>query len=629
MLNAVPAAEPPPGPEPTERIPGGAERMRWLYHVVPALGALRDYSLLTLRHDLVAGLTVAAVAIPQAMAYASIVQIPVEYGLYTAIVMTAVGALLDSSKQLINGPTNAISIAVLSALGTLTLNSVEERVAAAVFLACMIGLIQTGISLLRLGDLTRYISHAVIVGFTAGAAVLLALDQLKNLLGLKALGSPHDHFLKRLWLSLTQGGPIDYWTVTLGLGTIVFVLLIRWLNERYHWRLPEFLLAIALTAGIVWAADLTKVRDNEGKVVSGRVEVVGNIPSGLPKFMVPTGTWEQIRELSDSALAIALLGLLEAIAMAKAIAARTRQKLDMNQQCLSEGIANLAGSFFQCYPGSGSLTRSAINHQAGGMTQWSGVFSALAVALTVLVAAPAARFIPKAALAGILIVTVFRMVDRQKLSYHLRATKFDAVITLATAISAVAISIEFCIMIGTFLSFLFYVPRAARVEISELVMTPERLIRERKPGDAKCNRLLVYNLEGELFFGSGPELERYLSALEERVAAGIRVVVLRLKYVRNPDAVCLELLDSFVDRMDEQGVTVLFCGVRAGMLKALSNIGLAQRMTPSRVFPEANAVWSSTLDAVRRGYELLGDETCENCPRKQHLHDNVAWHYVI
>src|SRR5688500_5974233 len=186
---------------------GGASA--WLFRKVPALDSLRHYSLDIFRRDLLAGLTVASVAVPQAMAYASIVGLPVEYGLYTAIVMTAVGALFDSSKQLINGPTNAISIAVLSAIGGLGLDGPEERVQAAVLMALMIGVIQTGIALLRLGDLTRYISHAVIVGFTAGAAVLLVLDQTKYLLGLKAQGDPHDHFLVRLWLTLRQVEAID------------------------------------------------------------------------------------------------------------------------------------------------------------------------------------------------------------------------------------------------------------------------------------------------------------------------------------------------------------------------------------------------------------------------------------
>src|SRR5262249_57325750 len=170
--------------------------------VVPALDSLRHYSLHSLRGDLLAGLTVAAVAVPQAMAYASIFNLPPQYGLYTAIVMTAVGALFDSSRQLINGPTNAISIALLSALAVVP---GAQHVQAAVLLALLVGLVQTGITLLRLGDLTRFISHAVIVGFTVGAGVLLVLDQAKNLLGLTAPRDADGHFLLRFWHTLTEG----------------------------------------------------------------------------------------------------------------------------------------------------------------------------------------------------------------------------------------------------------------------------------------------------------------------------------------------------------------------------------------------------------------------------------------
>jgi SulP family sulfate permease len=577
-----------------------------LFKVVPALGSVRNYSRDAFRCDLVAGITVATVAVPQAMAYASIVGLPAEYGLYTAIVMTAVGALFDSSKQLINGPTNAISIAVLSALGTITIADHQDRVEAAVLLALLVGLIQTGITLLRLGDLTRYISHAVIVGFTAGAAVLLMLDQIKNLLGLTAQGGLHDHFLKRLWLTWSQGGNVNHWTVTLSAVTIALVIGSRWLNRRRNWRIPELLLAVVVSALIVWVGGL-----------SDRVAVIGQIPRTLPGFSPPTGPWSLVQELADSALAIAVLGLLEAIAMAKTIASRTGQKLDINQQCLSEGLANVAGSFFHCYPGSGSLTRSAINHHAGAATQWSGVISAAAVAVTVLLFAPAARYIPRAALAGILIVTAFRMVDWPKLVYHLRATRFDAVITLATAISAVAISVEYCIMVGTFLSFLFYVPRAARLQMTELVLTPDRLIRERRPSDPVCSRWRLFNFEGELFFGAGPELERYLSEIESLIAEGVRVVLVRLKYARNLDAVCLELMERFVDHMRGHGVAVLFCGISADTLQVFHNVGLDARLGPGRIFPEAIAVWSSTKDAVQYAYQVIDDDLCDTCPKKQ------------
>jgi len=351
-----------------------------LYRLIPALDALRTYRPADARSDLIAGLTVAAVAVPQAMAYAMIAGLPAEYGLYTAIVMTAVGALLDSSKQLINGPTNAISIAVLSAIGSVP--GQDERIQAAVLLAFMVGSIQLGITLLRLGDLTRYISHSVIVGFTAGASMLLVLDQLKNLLGLQSMGGAHDHFLQRFWLTLTDGGPVHVETAAIGFGSIALVLVLRWLKLRTGSRLlPELLIVVGVMAAIVAWLGL----DQRG------VKVIGEIPAKLPPFRLPAFDAAQLSEFGTSALAIAVLGLLEAISMAKSIAAQTRQKLDLNQQCLSEGLANFAGSFFQCIPGSGSLTRSAINQQAGAVTQWSGVVSALAVALVMLVFAQIGR----------------------------------------------------------------------------------------------------------------------------------------------------------------------------------------------------------------------------------------------
>src|SRR5207253_6092173 len=197
------------------------------------------------------------------------------------------------------------------------------------------------------------------------------------------------------------------------------------------------------------------------------VAIVGPIPASLPPLQIPDLNLEHVRLLSGNALAIALLGLLEAVAMAKAIASSTGQKLDINQQCLSEGAANLAGSFFRCFPGSGSLTRSAVNQQAGAVTQWSGVFSAIAVAVTVLLFAPFAQYIPRASLAGLLMLAAFRMVDVRQLLFHLRATRFDALIVIATALAAVFISVEFCILIGVFLSFALYVPRAAQVQLGE------------------------------------------------------------------------------------------------------------------------------------------------------------------
>lgn len=590
-----------------------------LFSLVPALDSLRTYSPRTLAADTMAGLTVAAVAVPQAMAYAQIANIPPQYGLYTAIVMTAVGALFDSSKQLINGPTNAISIAILSALVAF---GEADRIPAVILLALMVGIVQTGISLLRLGDLSRYISHAVIVGFTLGASVLLVMDQFKNLLGLPAVGTGEDHFLKRFVLTISHIDQTNLSALFIGLATIGIALGLRGVNLLLRIRLPELLLALICVTFVVGNLRL----DEQG------VKIVGAIPTELPSFEWPSIQWSWVRQLSSSTMAIALLGLLEAISMAKAIAAQTGQKLDINQQCLSEGVANLAGSMFHCFPGSGSLTRSNINQQAGAQTQWSGVISAVAVGLTVILFGQYANFIPKSGLAGILILSSWHLVDRRQLVYYLRTTRFDAWIVAITAISAVAISVEFCVLIGVLMSFVLYVPQAASVRITELVLTPERVIRERVAADVPCNRIRIFSLEGELFFGASPELEEHFETIAHMADDGMRVIVLRLKRARNPDAVCMSVLDRFIERMHAAGVAVLLCGVRPEMLKVLQASGLADRLGPDHLFAfeETGKFWTSTLEAVRFAYQLIGADVCETCPRHgETLNEKEGWYYLI
>ena len=560
---------------------------------LPAINSLRRYSLVAARADFLAGLSVAAVAVPQAMAYAIAAGVPPMHGLYTAVVMTAVGALFASSKLLINGPTNVISIAVLSALAPIPL---EQKLAAAFTLTLLVGLFQTLITLFKLGDLTRYISHSVVVGFTLGASLLLVIDQTRNFFGWTVVGDSHAHFLVRTWEVWTQSGSPHVPTTLVGVGSMLLVLGLRAAKKKLGWPLlPELLLTVILAAFVVAKLGL----DQQG------VAVVGAIPGRLPEFSWPEVHVEHLRGLSESALAIAVLGLLEALAMAKHLAARTGQKFDLNQQCMSEGLANLTGSLFQCIPGSGSLTRSAINQQAGARTQWSGVWSAVAVALITVLFAPYAQHIPRAALAGILMVTAMGMVDWKALPFHLRATPFDAVIVLTTAVAAIGVSVEFCILIGVFASFLLAVPRAGRMTRTEFVVRENGVVRERAAGELADQRLLLFGLEGELFFGSSLALDTHLSYFEQRAAEGAKVVVLRVKRLRNPDAVGMREISQFVHEMKEMGVHVILAGVRADLLAGLRKAGALDGLDADQVFPERQAKGSSTMEAVAAAFAHL------------------------
>ncbi|HTU90801.1 MAG TPA: SulP family inorganic anion transporter [Gemmataceae bacterium] len=575
-----------------------------------------------LRRDLLAALTVAAVAVPQDMAYAQIAGLPPQYGLYTGFVVTALAALFGSSAHLISGPTNAVSLVVFSALAALNFGSDRanpglEMMQAVWLLAFLVGAIQLLIALLKLGDLTRYVSESVLLGFMAGAGVLIALGQVPNLLGIKPLGDGHLTVLQRLWLTLREGGGIDRPSALLGLGTLVLLMPLRMLKQRLKTPFPDLLLALILATA---AAPLLDWQPRGGAL---------DVERGLPApVLPPLNRLDWVRPLGGSAVAISVLGLLEAVAVAKSIAARTRQRLDFNRECLAQGLANLGGSFFQCMPGSGSLTRSNINYQAGAVSRWSGVMSSLVVAASLLLLAPLARYVPKPALAALLIVTGYRLVDRSRLLYCLRATRYDAIIALSTALAAMFISVELSILIGVCVSFLLFVPRAARLQVTEMVVGPERVVRERQPKDPDCGRLAIFSLEGELFFGAGPLLEECLDMLRQRVKQGSRVLILRLKRTRNPDMVCLELLQQFLEEMQDRKVPVLLCGIRPDFEQALHNLRFHHWLPQDSVFREDVTMGSSTLKAVRRAYELLGDDLCATCPRREER-DKDNWSYMI
>ena len=561
-----------------------------------------EYDWPTFRADLTAGATVAAIAIPQAIAYALLAGVDPKFGLYSAIVNTIVAAILGSSSHLINGPTNAISLVVFSALA-----SFHEPVSSyeALFLVGVAaGIVQILIGVSRLGDLTRYVSESVVLGFMAGAGLLIGVGQVVNFLGTSEKGANYQTAVYRAWYAATHGGHYNWRAIALGGATVVLVVALRRLIQKYKLPRVDMLTGLIVFSMVAAALGWTVPADPTARSL---VSVVGAVPGALPAFHIPMMiNWDWVSPLARSVVAIALLGALEALAVAKSIASYTRQPLNYNRQIIAEGISNCVGGFFQALPGSGSLTRSAINFQAGAVTRISGIYAGVIVALVVLLFGPYARFIPKSVLAGLLFITAARLIDWRRLFYAVRATRFDAALILLTGLTALFISVEDSILVGVVASIVLFVPRAARLVIRELIVTPERVLRVRLAGEPRDPSLLIFDLEGELFFGAASQLHQLLSEIiEEATLTGVKFMVLRLRRSRHPDVVAIEQLEQFLRDARQAGIAVLLAGLSPDFVKIMENVGLTRRIETDRLFPEDDREYSSTLRAVRHAYGMI------------------------
>ncbi|MDT5350717.1 MAG: sulfate permease, SulP family [Mycobacterium sp.] len=560
------------------------------------MGRVFNYDLVKGRHDLVAGLTVAAISFPQAMAYALIAGLDPRFGVYSAIVVTAVASIFGSSSHLINGPTSAISLLVFTGLAFIDSENTTELFEALFLLGVLVGAIQIVISMFKLGNLTRYISESVIIGFMAAAAFLLAVGQLGNALGLRDKGNGHMQVLRRVWLTLFHGDAFSYRALVLSGAAVILAVVLRKFVQRYGWPQIDMLAVLIITALIAYLAGWSV----PGAGGHTAVAVAAKIPRSLPSPHIAEVHTSWLPELSEGALAIAFVGIIEALSIAKAIAHQTQQKIDYNRQIMAEGLANLTGGFFQSLPGSGSLSRSAINFQSGAATRFSGIVSAATVAAALLLFAPLLRYVPQPALAGLLLVTAARLVDFKRLIYTLKASRYDAGLVIVTAFTGVAIDLDKSVLLGVILSILLFVPRAAKLKAKELIVTPERVVRERISGDPADPSVIIYDLEGELFFGAAPELDRYLVALQQRIETdNVKFLVLRLKRVRHPDVVCIERIEHFLREERAHGVTVLLAGVRPDTLGLAKNVGFQRWFPEEHIFPEEDEQYSATLRAVR------------------------------
>ncbi|HZD11501.1 MAG TPA: SulP family inorganic anion transporter, partial [Candidatus Binatia bacterium] len=489
-----------------------------------------------LRPDLIAGLTVAVVMLPQAIAYALIAELPPQMGLYAAVVASTIGALWGSSRYLHTGPTNAASLLVLSTLATIAVPGTPLYVAAAGLLAVMAGMARLAMGLARLGTLVHFVSDSVIVGFTAGAAVLIAAGQIRHLLRLQVGSSTH--FLRTLadaWVRLPE---LHTPSLLLGLGVIGVTALLSWLRPAW----PSALIGMCSSALTVALLPLQQ----QGVVV------LSQLPRTLPPLAhLPIFDLELIGRLSTGALALTLLGLVEAVSITRTIASHSAEHLDSNQEFVGQGLANVAAGFFSGYPSSGSFIRSAINYNSGARSPLAAVFTALFVLLAALLFAPLAAYLPRAAVAGVLIVTSYQMIDRREMRRIWHTSRGDSVIMIATFLATLLLPLEFAILAGVLVSFGRYIAKTSAPDVHS--MLPDERFEHfvYRPEQPVCPQLGVLTIEGSLYFGACHHVEEQIRG--NMVAhPGQKYLLLRMHRVNLIDISGLHTLESLVRYMRDQ-----------------------------------------------------------------------------
>ncbi len=668
----------------------------------------------TLNADLIAGISVALVLIPQSMAYAQLAGLPPVYGLYASLLPVMVAALWGSSNQLATGPVAVVSLLTASALVPLAAEGSSEFVMLAIALAFIVGLVQLMLGLFKLGALVSFISHPVIVGFTNAAAIIIALSQLNKILGVPIDTS--GHFMLGLWGVIMELGSVHWPTLAFGVGAIALMVAMK----RFTPKVPGVLVAVIVTILISWAVgyeqkaetsieqiapaevltlaqnieresarlaelddqirrleaelqqqegveavrlrheadqlrlereelrpelsvmrdeirDLTlrrvpgtddeparfiadehltdAERERAGRAawriervgddtvhLNGGGAVVGNVPQGLPGFSIPEISFGTFTTLLTTAFVIALVGFTEAIAIAKAMAARTGQRLDPSKELMGQGLANIAGGFTQGYPVSGSFSRSAVNLNSGAKTGLSSVFTAVIIGLALLFLTPLIYHLPQAVLAAIIMMAVAGLVNFKAIKHAWVANKHDGAAAIVTFIATLAMApnLDYGILTGAGLAIVLYLYRTMQPRVSELARYEDGTLREAQRYGLETNEKVgMMRFDGSLYFANVPYFEDAVLDLVARHPQAKYLIVVG-KGINEIDASGEEVIHQLVHRLKARGITLVFAGVKAQVMEVMQRTGLDEIIGEDNIF-------KSTDHAVKTISEKVGE----------------------
>jgi SulP family sulfate permease len=549
----------------------------------------------TLRADAIAGLTGGIVLVPQGVAFATIAGMPPEYGLYAAMLPAIVAALWGSSWHLVSGPTTAISIVVFATISPLAVPGSPEYVGLVLTLTFMVGVFQLALGALRLGALVNFVSHTVVVGFTSGAAVLIAASQVKNFFGIEiARGSSVWQVLRGLGQQIDQINP---YVTAVALATVMASVVVR----RRWPRVPHMIAAMVVGSLLALVLDLIFGNERTGLVSIGALRV------GLPPLSHPDFSQGAIEKLVPIAVAVALLALTEAVSIARAVALKSGQRIDGNQEFIGQGLSNVVGAFFSGYASSGSFNRSGLNYAAGAKTPMAAVFSAIFLLLIVLFLAPLAKYLPIPAMAGILFVVAWGLVDFHHMAKILRVSREESAVLIATLIATLTLELEFAIYSGVLLSLLLFLNRTAKPGIDDVKPYPGQFppAFSHMTGLPDCPQLKIVRLNGSIFFGAVNYLAAQLQRIDERNTLH-RHVLLVASGVNHVDLEGALFLGQEARRRRSIGGALYLFNVKDKPLEMLKRCGAFDDIGADNIFNLGDDVMATL-------YRRLDARICANC----------------
>lgn len=566
-----------------------------LNSLFPFLLWFRQVNRESVKADLIAGLTGAVIVLPQGVAFATIAGLPPEYGLYTAMVTPIVAALFGSSHHLISGPTTAISIVVFSAISNYAEPGSSEFISLALTLTLLAGIYQLAFGLARLGTLVNFVSHTVVIGFTAGAAILIATSQIKHVLGIDL---PKGESFLHTWVDIFNlAGDINWYVMVIAFATLITAVL----TKKFFPRMPNLLVGMIVGSLIAYYFSFS---------VEG-IALVGEIPGRLPPLSSPDFSLATIQTLAPEAFAVALLGLIEAVSISQAIATRSNQQINANQEFVGQGLSNMVGSFFSSYAGSGSFTRSGINFNAGAKTPLSAIFAAISLMLIILLIAPLTAYLPIAAMGGVILIVAYNLIDFHHIRQIIGNSRSETAILATTFFATLFLELEFAIYLGVILSLVFFLAKTSTPEIQTLAVDEDpstgkrKFLNIAKKPLKQCPQLKIIRIDMSVYFGSLNHIRNRIQKIAENEQ--IHHILIDASGINFIDLSGAEMLVNENNRLKKAGGGLYFTGLKASVYEFAAKTCFVKKIGSDHFF-------DTKRHAISSIYKRLDRNICQACP---------------